>query len=158
MKVNKNKKIKGQVSVEILSIVGFVLFLFIPLILVSLSKANEIEWNSVMEKETYVLRELTTSAESVFTSSDGTSIKKTIFFPDSVVSLRSETLESGSDFYGSYLILEDKYGNQITDYTPARIEVDANLNPGTNSLAGYQKIIIEKKNDGGVEKVIIKKA
>ncbi len=154
------KKIKGQVSVEILSIVGFVLFLFIPLILISLSKANEIEWNSVMEKETHVLREMTTSAESVFTSSDETSIKRNIFFPDSVTGLYADYIEDVSGFHGSYIVIEDKYGNQISDYTPARVEVEAELNPGTGkSLGGYQKIIIEKERDPstGKEKVIIRK-
>ena len=120
-------------------IVGFVMFLFIPLILSSYSKASEIDNNSRYQRESYFLNELMDYAELAYSSSLGTVLKRTVYIPYSVVGI------SSSKFEGSTIIsLKDQYGNEITQLTNASVLIN-----GMDNLdkKGYREIIFEKKYD-----------
>ncbi len=78
----KRKNIcKGQVSIELLVIVGFILAVFIPILFFSYMKSDELRSSSMNVLATGVGKKVSSAVESVYYSGQGSSLRFLVSVP-----------------------------------------------------------------------------
>lgn len=139
----KGKLKKGQASIELLGVIGFIFFLLLPLIFISYSKANEISIYSSIEKEKELLTLLSAMIESV-SYSPHSNITKTLYFPEYVESITFKNTKFKDKEKGE-IVIKDKLGNEIVGLVNAKLkEKPCNIQEGTLQ-------VVVSNNNGEVE-------
>jgi uncharacterized protein (UPF0333 family) len=88
---------KGQVSTELLVVVGLVLLVFIPLLVMVYFKANEVsEQISTYQAELLVFR-LAYLANSVGSLGTDTTVYTDLYIPQNIIYLKTDSFESGGE-------------------------------------------------------------
>lgn len=77
---------KGQVSMELMGIIALILFLFIPLIYLAYSKANEVNYNANEKRASIALSQL---AGAINMLSENSSMRLTLSLPKSTITYAS---------------------------------------------------------------------
>lgn len=72
---------KGQISTETLIIIGFVIFLFIPLLFFLYFRTSQLNAELSITQAHFYAHRLASLVESVGNSGDGSAIKTTIYLP-----------------------------------------------------------------------------
>jgi hypothetical protein len=117
-------KLKGQVSTELIAVIAFVLFLFIPALFFAYSKAGEIT-NELDVRKAYVsVERLSSLSNSVGYCGENSSIVAEIDVPANV-----EKIEFKSHADGGEVIAHLLDGGEIVKPVSFRIEGDS-LTPG----------------------------
>ncbi len=92
-------KIKGQVSVELLIILGFFMIILIPLIVFAFDTLTKENWKISLQRDRDVLKGLATSANELVMIGKNNSAKYTAYFSSGVKNLTS---------IGNVLILKEE--------------------------------------------------
>ena len=88
---------KGQVSTELLIIVGLVLLIFIPLITLVYLKANEANAQIAAYQAELSVSRIASLANSVGSLGTDTSVTTDVFIPPNVIEMRTENLGGGAE-------------------------------------------------------------
>ncbi len=121
--------IKGQVSIELLAIVGFIMLLFIPLILFMHYKTNEMNVNMASSQSFFISSKLASIANSVGSMGDGSALKVEFILPAQVKTLYFGKLGNGGEVM---FVMND--GSQISQITRFPFNSTRNYSGG----AGYK--------------------
>ncbi len=88
---------KGQVSTELLVVVGLVLLVFIPLLVMVYFKANEVSEQVATYQADLLVFRLAYLANSVGSLGTDTTIYTDLFIPQNTISLKTYSFESGGE-------------------------------------------------------------
>lgn len=127
---------------EILAVIAFILFIFIPLMFFVYSKSAEIDHNSVVLAEEYLLSEISRSSSIIAISGNGSAIKKSLIVPITVESISIDRVNEVS-----FIVITDRFGNQLTD----RIFGNVYFSHSGDLRKGEVVFLFEKMPDGRVK-------
>lgn len=140
---------KGQVSVELLVVVGFIVLLFIPLLLFVYYKAGELNRGIQMLQGRLLSSKLAFIANSLGYLGDGSSLKAEFLLPDQVSKLEfKDYAESGSTGGEVLITLQD--GSQVSQVTQFPLSSAQSYGGGANYklefLSENGKIMVSPSN------------
>ena len=140
---------KGQVSTELLIVVGVVLLIFIPILVLVYIKTNEANAQiSSYQAELAVVR-LAYLANSVGALGSNTSILAEVFIPQGVTSMETKSVHGGGEII--MRITSPDGESEIVEITKYPI---AN-NQSFSSASGWARFNITSSYSGGEAKLII---
>jgi len=82
--LKRRNTFKGQVSIELLVIVGFVLAVFIPILFFSYMKSDELKRSTINIVATGVGKKIASGIESIYYSGEGSSLRFLINVPKDI--------------------------------------------------------------------------
>lgn len=137
---------KGQVSTELLVIIGLVLLLFIPLLVLVYFKANESNQQVSAYQAQLATSRLAYLANSVGSLGSNTTVRTEVFIPKDTVSMELKNSGNGAEVI---LSLEDNYGkNDVVEIIRYPIKNPKQLAASTSS-GGWMRVKISADYSGG---------
>ena len=147
---------KGQVSTELLVIVGLVLIIFIPLLVLVYLKAREAQTEMAAYQAQIVVFRLAYLANSVGSLGTETTVYTDVYIPKNTLSLTATNIGNGAEIQ---LKMQTEEGEsdivEIVRYPLTETsETDLLQQPGSYGWARYE---ISSVYEGGVGKVEIRR-
>lgn len=142
---------KGQVSTELLVIVGLILVVFIPLLVMVYFKSEEANQQIASYEAELAVSRLAYLANAVGSLGTNTSIYMDVYLPDDMASLTTSRVGNGGEIV---MLMHTDQGNmEIVQVVEHRIR-----NPDTlaeEPSTGWMRVKITSVYEGGVAEVLI---
>lgn len=136
---------KGQVSVELMVVIGFIIMLFIPLIMLIYYKASELNTDIEGLESRLLVSKLAFISNSLGYMGDVNSLKAEFLLPEKVRSLEFKRLGQGGE-----VLITLKDGSQISQVTKFPFNSEKKYSGGSNyKLEFYSyggEIIVTQSN------------
>ena len=129
-----NKK-KAQVSIEFMSIVGFMLLLLIPLIIAYYRNTQESAYTIQSEQLNKIANEITDTAESVYYLGEPSKVTIKAYIPHGVERVEISNKE---------VVFKIRYGNRTSDIVSSS---KVNISGSIGTSEGIHSIVIEAKEN-----------
>ncbi|MBN1170387.1 hypothetical protein JXA56_05150 [Candidatus Micrarchaeota archaeon] len=146
---------KGQVSTELLIIVGIVLLIFIPLITLVYLKANEANAQIAAYQAELSVSRIASLANSVGSLGTDTSVTTDVFIPPNTIEMKTENTGTGAELY---LTIEGPQGPTTPIVQIIRYPVK---NPGviadSTNAGGWTRIRITSDFENNVAQIRIER-
>ena len=146
---------KGQVSTELLIIVGLVLLIFIPLITLVYLKANEANAQIAAYQAELSVSRIASLANSVGSLGTDTSVTTDVFIPPNVVEMKTENIGGGAELS---LTMEGPEGPTTPIVQIIRYPVvNAGVIADTGNAGGWMRIRITSEFENNVAQIRIER-
>ncbi len=129
-----NSKKKGQVSIELLAIVSFMLAIFLPIIMITYFKSYQIGRSVSGIEAEGLCKRIASTASVVWHSGEGSIIRMRLMVPDNVKGIKAVIYPTGGSEIIAYVSEERNRVSEIVANVDGPVKINDDLTPGVYTV------------------------